>query len=89
MFDEDTTLTEAAVVEISDLDSETDRLVMFETPKHKESVRSDHNGRQSGLQDSKTVTPVIQDIKLEPLEGDSDTIIVNRRPHIMRPRRSA
>ena len=74
MFEEDTTLTEAAIIEINDPDSETDRLEAFEMPKREE----------SDLQASKTVTPVIQDTELEPLEGG--TIVVDRRPHTMRPR---
>lgn len=74
MFEEDTTLTEAAIIEINDPDSETDRLEAFEMPKREE----------SDLQASKTVTPIIQDTELEPLEGG--TIVVDRRPHTMRPR---
>ena len=49
MFEEDTTLIEAAIIKINDLDSETDRLETFEMLKREE----------SDLQASKTVTPVI------------------------------
>jgi hypothetical protein len=77
VFEEDTTLTEAAVVEISDPESETDPLGVFETPKREESVRNGYNKRQSDRQPLETVTPVIQDTELEPLEGG--TIVVDKK----------
>jgi hypothetical protein len=84
VFEEDTTLTEAAVVEISDPDSETDPLGVFETPKRKASVRNGYNERRSDPQASETAIPVIHDTELEPREGG--TIVVDRRPHTMQPR---